>query len=25
LKEPLWVKTELNNYTLYRYCISTAV
>jgi hypothetical protein len=25
LKEPQWVKTELNNYTLYRYCTSTAV
>jgi hypothetical protein len=24
-KEPRWVKTELNNYTLYRYCTSTAV
>jgi hypothetical protein len=25
LKEPQWVKTEPNNYTLYRYCTSTAV
>jgi hypothetical protein len=24
LKVPEWVKTELNNYTLYRYCTSTA-
>jgi hypothetical protein len=23
--EPQWAKTELNNYTLYRYCTSTAV
>jgi hypothetical protein len=25
LKEPKCLKTELNNYTLYRYCTSTAV
>jgi hypothetical protein len=25
LREPQWVKSELNNYTLYGYCTSTAV
>jgi hypothetical protein len=25
VQEPQGVKTELNNYTLYRYCTSTAV
>jgi hypothetical protein len=25
LKEPQWVKTELNNYTLYRYCTTACL